>query len=146
MKEPEKTDRKLMGGERAKRIPEFPGSSLNDTIDIINQKDRKRALEVAAFYIDLFDSISNISKVIRPGGYACYVIANRKVKNTILPTDDVIRDFFECFGFQHIDTFKRSIPNKRMALRNSPSNVSGEVDNTMVREFIVVMKKPHLVI
>jgi len=141
MKEPEKTDRKLMGGQKAKRFNEFPSNELNKTIDIIRQRDTKRALDVVAFYNDLLDSIENVSNVIKPGGYACYVIANRKVKNTVLPTDNAISDFFEYFGFRKIKTFKRSIPNKRMALRNSPSNVPGEVDNTMVKEFIVVMRK-----
>ncbi len=141
MKEPEKTDRKLMGGQKAKKINKFPSAELNKTIDIIRQKDENRTLEVIAFYNDLFDSISNVSKVVKSGGYACYVIANRKVKNTLLPTDAAIRDFFRHFGFEHIDTFKRSIPNKRMALRNSPSNISGKIDNTMMQEFIVVMKK-----
>ena len=98
-------------------------------------------MEVVAFYNDLFGSIENVSKVIKPGGYACYVVANRKVKNTVLPTDAAIRNFFEYFGFRKVDIFRRSIPNKRMALRNSPSNVPGEVDNTMVKEFIVVMMK-----
>ena len=139
--EPEKIDRKLMGGKRAKEITKFPSPLLNESIEIIAEKDEKRALEVVSFYEDMFKSISNVSNVIKSGGYACYVVANRKVKNTILPTDTAIRDFFEYFGFRYVDTFQRSIPNKRMALRNSPTNIPGEVDSTMIKEFIVVMRK-----
>jgi site-specific DNA-methyltransferase (cytosine-N4-specific) len=40
-----------------------------------------------------------------------------------------------------LKTFHRSIPNKRMPLRNSPTNAAGVVDSTMMREYIVVMRR-----
>jgi hypothetical protein len=48
---------------------------------------------------------------------------------------------FKVNGFQHIETIIRRIPNKRMPLKNSPTNVKGEKDSTMNDEYIVVMKK-----
>ncbi|MDE3059122.1 MAG: hypothetical protein KGJ59_14315, partial [Bacteroidota bacterium] len=141
LQEPEKIDRKLMGGQSLKKIPVFPSDSLNETIDIVRQKDHKRAQEVASFYSELQQSITKVAKVIKPGGYACYVVGNRKVKGTVLPTDVVIRDFFSAEGFEYITTHHRLIPNKRMPLRNSPTNASGVLDDTMTREYIVVMRK-----
>ncbi len=141
LQEPEKIDRKLMGGQSLKKIPVFPSDSLNETIDIIRHKDDKRALEVASFYSELQRSIVNVAKVIKPGGYACYVVGNRKVKGTVLPTDAVVQDFFAAEGFEYITTHHRLIPNKRMPLRNSPTNASGVLDDTMTREYIVVMRK-----
>lgn len=140
LSEPDKIDRKLMGGKVLKKIPDFPSDPLNEALGEVSKHDKKRALEVASFYSELRDSIAHVSHVIRPGGCACYVIGNRKVKGIVLPTDTVIRDFFECCAFDHVDTFRRSIPNKRMPLRNSPSNVVGASDNTMVQEYIVVMR------
>ncbi len=52
-----------------------------------------------------------------------------------------VRDFFEHCGFEHVNTFHRSIPNKRMPLRNSPTNAIGAVDHTMTKEYIVVMQR-----
>lgn len=141
--EPEKIDRKLMGGQSVKKIPVFPSKSLNETIEVIRQKDYKRALEVASFYSELQRSITNVAKVIKPGGYACYVVGNRKVKGTILPTDVAIRDFFSAEGYEYITTHHRVIPNKRMPLRNSPTNATGVLDDTMTREYIVVMRKKY---
>lgn len=66
---------------------------------------------------------------------------NRKVKGIILPTDTAIRCFFERHDFEYIDTFHRSIPNKRMSLRNSPTNAPGVVENTMQQEYIVVLRR-----
>jgi hypothetical protein len=110
-------------------------------LDAIHQVDNKRALEVAAFYSDLRDSISHVAQVVKPGGYTCYVIGNRKVKGVVLPTDSAIRCFFENHDFEYIDTFHRSIPNKRMPLRNSPTNAPGVVDSTMLQEHIVVLRR-----
>lgn len=139
--EPDKIDAKLMGSKIYKNPPVLPCDSLNRAIGAIRRTDEKRALEVAAFYTDLYNSISNVAQVVKPGGYVCYVVGNRKVKGVMLPTDDAIRCFFEHCGFEYIDTFHRSIPNKRMPLRTSPTNVPGAVDNTMLHEHIVVLRR-----
>jgi site-specific DNA-methyltransferase (cytosine-N4-specific) len=138
---PEKVDGKLMGGKASKLMPRLPSPPLEEALNIIKKNDQKRALEVAAFYADLFKSITHVGKLLRVGGHACYVVGNRRVKGVTLPTDDAVRHFFEQVGFQYVDTFHRSIPNKRMPLRNSPTNAPGAVDSTMTREYIVVMHK-----
>lgn len=140
--DPHKVDTELMGGKIGKAIPTFPSDTLNDAISQIRLADPKRALEVSSFYSDLYNSISNVCTVLKPGGYTCYVVGNRKVKGVVLPTSQVIRDFFEHFGFEYITTFHRSIPNKRMPLRNSPTNVIGLLDSTMTQEHLVVMRRP----
>ncbi len=147
LEEPDKIDRKLMGGQIIKKIPEFPCEQLNKAINLIGQKDKKRTLEVSTFYSELYQSIKNVASVIRPHGYACYVVGNRKVKGTVLPTDVAIQDFFSSIGYEYITTHHRHIPNKRMPLRNSPTNAKGIIDNTMTCEYIVVMrrKSQHLV-
>ncbi|PWH19065.1 MAG: DNA methyltransferase [Bacteroidetes bacterium] len=140
LEEPDKIDRKLMGGKPLKDLPLFPSDSLNIAINEIRKADEKRAREVASFYVDLLDSISNVAKVIKKGGYACYVVGNRKVKGVVLPTDIAVRNFFENHGFEHVNTFIRSIPNKRMPSKNSPTNAAGVLDSTMTQEYIVVMR------
>jgi len=140
--EPEKIDRKLMGGSKlAKEMPRFPCQTLNEALAQISERDEKRALEVATFYADLDGSISHVAALARAGGSVCYVVGNRKVRGVVLPTDEAVRRFFEQFGFEHLDTFYRAIPNKRMPLRNSPTNAAGSVDDTMTREQIVVLRK-----
>lgn len=141
LEEPDKIDVKLMGGKVTKKISASQCESIDNALRIIATADAKRAHEVAAFYTDLSRSIMHVSKVLKPGGYACYVVGNRKVKGVVLPTDEAVRFFFESNDFEYIDTFHRSIPNKRMPLKNSPTNASGIVDNTMSREYIVIMRR-----
>lgn len=134
-------DKKLMGGHFNGHIPKFNCKSLERAIKQISEIDHKRALEIASFYIDLEKSIRNVSNSVKRGGYVCYVIGNRRVKGTTLPTDQAIVSFFEQNGFTHIDTFIRSIPNKRMPAKNSPTNEPGKIDTTMLSEYIIVMRK-----
>lgn len=141
LKSPETVDRRLMGGSASKNIAQFPCRKLNESLELIEREDEKRAREVAAFYSHLYDSISHVSPLLKRGGHACYVVGNRKVKGVVLPTDDAIRSFFECCGFAHVNTFHRTIPNKRMPLRNSPTNAIGIVENTMTNEHIIVMRR-----
>ncbi|MBI5970329.1 MAG: DNA methyltransferase [Deltaproteobacteria bacterium] len=141
LKEPDKIDRKLMGGVAAKKGTRFNSNALNSAIERIYTIDKKRALEVSAFYSDLLASISNVAQIIKPMGYACYVVGNRKVKGVVLPTDIAVKDFFESCGFEYVNTFMRSIPNKRMPLKNSPTNAIGVLDSTMTQEYIVVMRR-----
>lgn len=137
----ENIDNKLMGGKRLKELPEFPSNSLNSAVKLIFEKNPRRALEVASFYVDLLSSIENVSRLLTKDGYVCYVVGNRTVNSTMLPTSDAIKDFFEFQGLRYIATHIRKIPNKRMPARNSPSNVSGETSSTMLNEHIVVLKQ-----
>ncbi len=141
LEEPDKIDRKLMGGKTVKEVSSFPSEALNNAIENIKKSDEKRAREVVSFYVDLHTSISNVAKVIKQNGYACYVVGNRKVKGVVLPTDIAVKDFFGNYGFEYVNTFMRSIPNKRMPSRNSPTNATGILDDTMTQEYIVVMRR-----
>ena len=139
--QPEKVDGKLMGSKKGKVIENFDSARLDEAIGRIAEIDEKRATEVFSFYSDLQKSIDNISCLVKLNGLVCYVVGNRKVKGIELPTDLTVRDFFERNDFKYLKTFHRTIPNKRMPLRNSPSNIIGATENTMNREYIVVLQK-----
>jgi site-specific DNA-methyltransferase (cytosine-N4-specific) len=109
-----------MEGRKLKSLSEFPSRTLNKAINIIASRNNKRALEGTSFYNDLQMSIKTVSKIIKPYGYSYYIVPNRTVSSVILPTFDVIRDFFKYYGFEHIKTYIREIPNKRIPVKNSP--------------------------
>ncbi len=134
-------DATSMGGASIKSSSVFGCESLDNAIKEVSVNNFKRGLEVNSFYVDLGKSIRNVAKLIKTGGYACYVVANRKVTSVSLPTDQAIEYFFEKNGFSHFNTFIRTIPNKRMPSRNSPTNIAGKTEETMSKEYIVVMKK-----
>ena len=134
-------DKRSMGGVKAKKIIKFNFEPLDSAIKDIETKDLRRALDVVAFYIDYKKSIENVSKVVKENGIVAYAVGNRKVKGVQIPNDEITREFFQRNGFEHIVTIIREIPNKRMPKRNSPSNIVGQTDSTILSEFIVILKK-----
>jgi tRNA G10 N-methylase Trm11 len=134
-------DNMLMGGKQKSHTNILESDVLNDVIHTIRKKDEKRARDVISFYEDYQKSINNVSTTVKTGGYACYVVGNRTVKGINIPTDVITAEIFEQNNFVHIETIVRNIPNKRMPLRNSPSNVAGETALTMKNEYIVICQK-----
>ncbi len=133
-------DNQLMGG-KSKTIKKTGISIIDKTIEKIAVKDEKRAKEVYGFFDDYNRSIANVSEIIKKKGYACYVVGNRRVKDTTLPTDEITKNLFQEYGFIHKNTFIRNIPNKRMPSKNSPTNKTGQKSTTMNNEYIVIMQK-----
>lgn len=112
---------------------------MREALSKIERQSPKRAKEVEAFYADLRDCLANIAVTVKPGGYAVFVVANRKVKGVVMPTDRIIVEMMP--QFHHVTTLTRQIPYKRMPLRNSPSNVPGATDQTMLEEKIVILQR-----
>ncbi len=134
-------DKELMGGKRSQNGHHFDIDILDETIERIRNQDEKRSKDVIAFFKDYELSIKNIAKVIRRKGHVCYVIGNRSVKSVTIPTDEITQKLFEKYGFRHRESIMRNIPNKRMPLENSPSNIKGKKSPTMKNEYIVICQK-----
>jgi DNA modification methylase len=130
-------DRTSLGGHYRSMMVLVP--TLKEALEAIAKVCPKRAQEVEAFYADLYDCLRNIVTVVKQNGFAVFVVANRKVRGIKLPTDRIIVEMLP--EFELIATLPRQIPNKRMPLRNSPSNIPGETDTTMLEEHIAILQK-----
>jgi tRNA G10 N-methylase Trm11 len=134
-----KIDGMLMGG--IKSVRSIDNSIIDGYIAQINKIDAKRACDVLAFYNDLGASIIKVANSIRKSGKAIYVVGNRTVKNVQLPTDQFIAEKFEENNFKHLITYERALSNKAMPSKNSPTNETGKIANTMLSEYIVICEK-----
>lgn len=141
--EAKSVDRQSLGGkvQNNVQVPPYLSESLEGTVGQIFQRDARRARQVKAFYDDFAQCLVEITRVCRPGAKARFVVGNRTVRGIRIPTDLILREMAGCFGWQLVEQFERRIPNKRMPLQNSPSNVPGERGETMTREHIVILEK-----
>lgn len=144
--EAQKLDRSLLGGDtKVDHETFFDIEELDDVISKIKEIDRtnknKRYPDVISFYLDYIESIKSVSSTIKANGYAIYIVGNRRVRNYELPTDIITIKAFEKYGFIHEQTIVRDILNKRMPSKASPSNRIGGQITTMMKEYIVIMKK-----
>ena len=135
-------DRESLGGIPVESIQDnLPSQSLHRIISMITERETKRAREVLSFYQDLYKCFVNLEKSLIKGGYFCIVIGNRRVKQVTIPTDEITAELCESLELVHLKTVIREIPNKRMPRVNSPTNITGEVEETMNHEYIVIMQK-----
>lgn len=136
-----KLDSKLLGGKvTSKKLHKTGSSKLDNQLLEIAEVDEKRALEVSQFYEDLYETLKEIKRVMKPESYQFWVTANRTVKGIQLTTDEIITELFLTLNVKKIAEFNRNIPNKRMPSKNSPTNVKGKTITTMNKENIVVYK------
>ncbi len=136
-------DKSSLGGIPTKTIKsQLKSPTLNRIIEMIAAVDEKRAKDVVSFYEDLWQCILELDRITRKGAHLCFVVGNRTVKRTQIPTNRIIVELFESVGnYQHIKTFKRNIPSKRLPKSNSPSNIKGDLISTMNEEHIVILEK-----
>ncbi|MEO5357792.1 MAG: site-specific DNA-methyltransferase [Nitrospirae bacterium YQR-1] len=138
---PYDSDKRSLGSKPIAINNEVSSHTLYTLINVISQKDSKRAMHVFSFYYDLFQCMKKLTLKIKKGGYIVFVVGNRTVKGTQLPTDVICAEMLGSLGFNHIETRARLIGNKRMPSQNSPTNVTGVKAPTMKYEYIVVCKR-----
>lgn len=137
-----RVDKELLGGKPSEGLKNTLNSKyLNKILKEIAKRDKKRAKDVLSFYVDLEKCLTRAYKILKPNKYFCIVIGNRLVKQIRIPTDFIIAELAENIGFKLMDIFMRNIPNKRMPLKNSPTNIAGELEETMSKESIIILKK-----
>ncbi len=135
-------DNELLGGRPTKSLSHSLDSKyLQESLAAIGDKDEERARDVLSFYIGLNECLKNAYKILKPKKYFCIVIGNRLVKQVRIPTDFIIAELAEKIGFTCEDILVRNIPGKRMPAKNSPTNVTGALEDTMTKESIVVLRK-----
>ena len=135
-------DKQLIGGIVDPQTKNNLNSkSLTKALNLITEHDSKRAKEVLAFYVDLNKAMIQAYRILKNYKYFCVVIGNRTVKKVKLPTDFIVSELGENLGFHTVDIIVRNIPNKRMPLKNSPTNIAGELEETIQKESIVILQK-----
>ncbi len=136
-------DKKSLGGVPTTELKHSLNSlALRRIIDEIQTKDPNRAKDVLSFYVDFNKCVIELDRVMKRGGFLCFVVGNRTVKGTNIPTDDIIVELFKTQNnYKHHKTIVRNIPNKRMPKKNSPTNVKGILESTMNTENIVILEK-----
>lgn len=137
-------DKILLGGKNNVKLDDSilnESKTLKFSIENIAGKDLIRAKDVLSFYIDLNKSLKQAHKILKPQKYFCVIIGNRTVKELTLKTDAIVCELGENIGFISQGILYRNIPNKRMPLKNSPTNETGKIGWTMQKETIILLKK-----
>jgi hypothetical protein len=108
--------------------------SFKKIIARLKGKPRDRLGRVTAFCRDLDHCLKPILTALKPDSYMIWTIGNRSVAGQRIPTDLILLELLEAKGAISVVRLNRSIPSKRMAIKNS-------VASTISKESILVLRK-----
>lgn len=134
-----KVDKNGLGGKVFKKFEDLESPTLEATLELIKKTDNHRAKEAYAFFKDIDKSLEQISMVMKDSrSHICFVLGNRTVTRVRIPADTILVELAKKYGFKHLITYHRDIPNKHMPSVNAPENISSLRGETMSKENILV--------
>ncbi|MCW3132310.1 MAG: DNA methyltransferase [Candidatus Methanospirare jalkutatii] len=128
----------LGGGKRTKLS--FHSETLDAVLAEIEKRNERRAKDVESYFADLGKCIMEFSRILKTNGHACIVIGNRTVSRVKIPTDRIIVEIGKEFNLEHVKTFYREIPTKKIPWANAPENIAGLKCETIKNESIIILR------
>jgi D12 class N6 adenine-specific DNA methyltransferase len=131
-------DRRSLGGPR-KNALKFPEALLDKSptfetcLDALKHEPVDRRSRAASFISDLDACVDPLLRQLRKDAYMVWIVGNRRIAGREFKTDRILGELLGARGARHVCTISRTIPGKRMALKN---NVSA----TMNKELILVFR------
>ena len=104
------------------------------TLAALEQEPRDRTTRVAAFIKDLNKALDAILAMLRRDAYLIWTVGNRRVAQRPVPLDAILTELLHHRRVLPIASIARTIPTKRMALKNN-------ITDTMGAESILVFRK-----
>ena len=87
------------------------------------------------FFEDMYWVVERFDKWLKQNGKVAFIIGNKKIGESIIPTDSIIREIFESFGFELVE----SIAHK-LKTNNSNSQVPWQ-DRIIENEYIMLFRR-----
>ena len=97
--------------------------------------DEKRIMMMMRFFEDMYLVVERFNIWLKSDGKVAFIIGNKKIGDSIIPTDTIIREVFESFGFE----LEESIAHK-LKTNNSNSQVPWQ-DRIIENEYIMLFRR-----
>lgn len=112
--------------------------AFDEFMDVAERNGRTRLVRKSGVFVfDFCDTMQQVAAVSRSPQYWILTVGNRRVAGIELPLDRICRDIAQFFGGKHIYTLRRTLPVKRMPLRNSEGQM-------ITRETVLVTEIPSV--
>ncbi|MBX7173905.1 MAG: site-specific DNA-methyltransferase [Pyrinomonadaceae bacterium] len=115
----------------------------------LEEKSDKYAREIAKYFNDMFDVSKEMFRILKPGGTACLVIGNTKLKGVEITSAQAFMEMFLLSGFEMSKVIKRQITRKLIpTIRDKDTGkftTLGDENKQEVypEEYIIIAKKKY---
>lgn len=139
-------DKKGLGGKYSLDPDEYltnlreNSETLNKTLHEL-EKVNGRKTDALEFFTDFDRVMRDVYRVLKPESPVCWVLANRTMSRTQIPSSKITIELAKSIGFNHQVTLPRDIPSKTLPWENAPENVSGQKGSLMADENIIILTK-----
>jgi DNA modification methylase len=125
-------DRKFVGTERVysevyKNEFSFDDPFIDEFIQKIKSKSRKKAYIVYKYFVDMQKCFIEMYRVLKSGGTAAIVIGNSTVQKVTIPTHICFDAIAKSTGFDVKQALERSVPSESKGLANVHVEYGGEM-------------------
>lgn len=132
-------DSRSLGGSRAvsekdRKDLRAMSRTFAECLRDLKDEPSDRENRVTAFSRDLNRCIDPILSHLRKGAFMVWIVGNRRVAGRPFPLDRILSELLVSRDAKRIARINRTIPSKRMAVRN-------DIAETMGRETILVLRK-----
>jgi hypothetical protein len=132
-------DTASLGGSKIAAIERGEAlTSLSKSFERCFNQVRKRNLgnakKLGAFCYDFCESMMSIAASTTPSGLSIWTVGNRTISGLEVPFARIIEEIIEAMNGRVVTTFTRTIPHKRMAVRNDTSNTMRQ-ETVMITRF-----------
>lgn len=122
------------------------GNIARSIVAEMSAVDRKVAQEVEAFFLDMQEVIAESHRILKPGGRACYVIGDTKLKGVDILNAEVFAETMIGVGFELDRIIRRQIPSKILPqtrdARSGRFSRAAEADSQAYpTEYVVIGRK-----
>lgn len=118
-----------------------------DIVDQINVIDKKKAGEVANYFIDMMEVAKEMHRILIPNGIVCLVIGNTTMKDIKVKSAEAFAQMLISCGFTIDEVIKREIPCKLIpTIRDKNTGKFSRLDSTNKKlvypdEYIIIARK-----
>jgi len=142
LKDVTKVDKISLGGiKRIGNVSKLESETLEIVFNKLYERDKNRAWDLYSYFYDADIVLSRLAKALKPKrSHMVFVVGNRTMRRIPIPTDIILVELAQKYGFKHVKTIYRKIPTKRLPWKNAPENIPGVKASTINAEAIIVWK------
>ncbi|MGQ9893784.1 MAG: DNA methyltransferase, partial [Roseiflexus sp.] len=129
-------------GTRDIRLKNLPSNTMG-VIERLSSSDRKKGQDLHRYYSEMNSVISEVFRVLKPGGTAIFVVGDSKIRGQDAKIPECLSEIGESLGFVVPRIGVRQLDrNRRMMPAGAKIDTESQIQQRMHEEYVIGFYKP----